>query len=47
MKLREAQLQLQRKLQQRELKDQKHRHVTTILQVYRCININLHDKIVA
>jgi len=34
-KLREAQLQLQRKLQQREhIKDQKHRHLDIIIQVY-------------
>jgi len=34
-KLREAQLQLQRKLQQREhIKDQKRRHLDTIIQVY-------------
>lgn len=33
-KLREAQLQLQRKLQQREhIRDQKHRHLDTIVQV--------------
>lgn len=33
-KLREAQLQLQRKLQQREhIKDQKHRHLDTVTQV--------------
>lgn len=34
-KLREAQLQLQRKLQQREhIRDQKHRNVETVLQVF-------------
>lgn len=36
-KLREAQLQLQRKLQQREhIRDQKHRHLDTIIQVEKC-----------
>lgn len=38
-KLREAQLQLQRKLQQREhIRDQKHRHLDTVVQVY-----NIHS----
>lgn len=34
-KLREAQIQLQRKLQQREhIKDQKHRHIDNVTQVW-------------
>lgn len=44
-KLREAQLQLQRKLQQREhIRDQKHRHLDTVMQV-QDILIKQHNKV--
>lgn len=44
VKLREAQLQLQRKLQQREhIKDQKHRYLDNVIQVYNIVyNLSIY-----